>query len=275
MATTTYFKKLEWLFLALLLAVLSACGVRSISDSGYYADSDRRGSRASNPLYRGELSEFDVLGIDPKVSVTEADIEKAFTAKSRITVPKGSAIMLIQSGAMIPDDVMVKGLEKYYNVSVFTGVPGEGGAQGKSYAMALRLAAAKGGYEKMLVYWGLLESGRENLATKVVSWVPIVGWALPDETQRMRIRMKVAIVDVRSGQWDMFSPEPFKMSAPADFLRASPPTRLRSQPSRTGLTSPPLTTSSNAMQNSFERTSMIRCTKRVSRTTPPLGTQLR
>jgi hypothetical protein len=43
-----------------------------------------------------------------------------------------------------------------------------------------------------------------------VSWVPIVGWALPDETQRIPIRMKFAIVDVRSGQWDMFSLEPFE-----------------------------------------------------------------
>lgn len=193
-----------------LAMVLSACGVRSISDSGYYADSDRRGGRANNPFYRGELSEFDVLGIDAKASITEADIQKAFAAKTRIVVPKGSSMMLIQSGATIPDDGMVKGLEKYYNVSVFTGVPGEGGAQGNSYAMALRLAAAKGGYEKMLVYWGILETGRENLATKAVSWVPIVGWAMPDQTQRMRIRMKVAIVDVRSGQWDMFSPEPFE-----------------------------------------------------------------
>ncbi|MDH3444565.1 MAG: aminopeptidase [Deltaproteobacteria bacterium] len=210
MQTNFYFKRLNWFVFLSLIVFISGCGVRSISDSGYYADSDRRGARVSNPFYRGELSEFDVLGIDPKVSVTEADIQKVFTTKIRITVPKGSSIMLIQSGAMIPDDVMVKGLQKYYNVSVFTGVPGESGAQGNSYAMALRLAAAKGGYEKMLVYWGLLETGRENLATKVVSWVPIVGWALPDETQRMRIRMKVAIVDVLSGQWDMFSPEPFE-----------------------------------------------------------------
>jgi hypothetical protein len=222
MTTKLCFNKFKWLFLVLLVVIISACSVRSISDSGYYADSDRRGGRASNPFYRGELSEFDVLGIDPKVPVTEAEIEKALTAKSRITIPKGSSIMVIQSGAMIPDDVMVKGLEKYYNVSVFTGVPGEGGAQGKSYAMALRLAAAKGGYEKMMVYWGLLESGRENLATKAVSWVPIVGWALPDETQRMRIRMKVAIIDVRSGQWDMFSPEPFEDSgASALYTRIS------------------------------------------------------
>lgn len=204
------FKTLRLLVLFLVIVLVSACGTRSISDSGYYADSDRRGTRAGNPFYRGELSEFDVLGIDPQISITEADIQKAFATKARIKVPKGSSIMLIQSGAMIPDDAMVKGLEKYYNVSVFTGVPGEGGAKGNSYAMALRLAAAKGGYENMLVYWGLLETGRENLATKAVSWVPVVGWALPDETQRMRIRMKVAIVDVRSGQWDMFSPEPFE-----------------------------------------------------------------
>lgn len=196
--------------LVILAGWLSACGTRSISDSGYHADSDRRGARGSNPFYQGELSEFDVLGIDPKTPITEADIQKAFAAKSRITMPKGSSIMLIQSGAMIPDEIMVKGLERYYNVSVFTGVPGAGGAQGNSYAMALRLAAAKGGYDKMMVYWGILETGRENLATKAVSWVPIVGWALPDENQLMRIRMKVAIVDVRSGQWDMFSPEPFE-----------------------------------------------------------------
>src|SRR5688572_29650536 len=103
--------------LLVVVMILAGCGVRSISDSGYYADSDRRGAGGSSLFYRGELSEFDVLGIDPKLAVTEADIQKAFAAKSRITVPKGSSIMLLQSGAMIPDDAMVKGLEKYYNVS--------------------------------------------------------------------------------------------------------------------------------------------------------------
>ena len=31
--------------------------------------------------------------------------------------------MLIQSGAMMPDEPMVKAMEKYCNVSVFSGVP--------------------------------------------------------------------------------------------------------------------------------------------------------
>ena len=49
--------------------------------------------------------------------------------------------------------------------------------------------------------------------TRTVSWVPIVGWALPDQRQRMRIRLKMAVVDVRSGHWEMFSPEAFEDSA--------------------------------------------------------------
>lgn len=199
-------------FCVLLLAavVIAGCGTRSISNSGYYADSDRGYGQKNSPFYKGELNEFDVLGIDPKSSITEADIQKSLAAKSRITVSKGSSIMLIQSGAMIPDEDMVKGMEKYYNVSVFTGVPTEGGTPGDAYAKALRLAAAKGGYEKLMVYWGLLETGREDMATKIVSWIPFIGGAIPDQTQRMRIRMKVAIVDVKSGQWDMFSPPPFE-----------------------------------------------------------------
>jgi hypothetical protein len=32
---------------------------------------------------------------------------------------------------------------------------------------------------------------------------------VPDEQQHMRIRLKVAIIDVRSGSWSVFSPEPF------------------------------------------------------------------
>jgi len=37
-----------------------------------------------------------------------------------------------------------------------------------------------------------------------------VGGLLPDETQRMRIKLKVAVVDVATGQWDMFMPTPFE-----------------------------------------------------------------
>jgi len=196
-----------------VLALLFGCGTRSISNSDYRADSDRGYAQRDSFFYKGELNELDVIGIDSKSPISEEDIAKAAASKSRVIIPKGSSIMLIQSGAMIPDEEMVKGMEKYYNVLVFTGIPAAGGAASGAYSRALRLAAAKGGADKLVVYWGLLETGRQDLATKAVSWVPFVGGAISDETQRMRIRMKVAVVDVKSGQWEMFSPEPFDDSS--------------------------------------------------------------
>ncbi len=84
------------------------------------------------------------------------------------------------------------------------------------------MAAAKGGYEKIITYWGLLETAQKGLGTKVVSWVPFVGGVIPDESQEMRIRLKVALIDVKSGQWDMFIPEPSHDSAiSAHYMRES------------------------------------------------------
>lgn len=199
-----------------LLAIITAlafsgCATRSISDSGYRSETGYRSQASNNPLYKGELSEFEVLGINPETKITQEEISRAFESKQRLTLPKGSSFMLIQSGAMIPDEPMVKSLEKYYNVSVFSGVPQAQNAN--EYAMSLRLAAAKGGFEKIVAYWGILETAQKAFATKAVSWVPLVGGAIPDEGQEMRIRLKVAIVDVRSGQWEMFSPEPFQDTA--------------------------------------------------------------
>ena len=42
--------------------------------------------------------------------------------------------------------------------------------------------------------------------TKTVSWTPIIGALIPDEVQRMRIRLKGVVMDVRSGKWVMLTP---------------------------------------------------------------------
>jgi hypothetical protein len=56
----------------------------------------------------------------------------------------------------------------------------------------------------------------------MLSWVPIVGSVVPDETQHMRIRLKVAVIDVRSGAWAMFVPAAFDdTSLSASLIRAS------------------------------------------------------
>jgi hypothetical protein len=200
----------------LAVLVLAGCAMRSISNSGYDAQGGRYAASKSNPFYVGELSEFDVLGIDRGKLVSEQEIRQAIDNRVALSVKRGTSIMLIQSGALIPDDPMVKALEKHYTVGVFSGVPpvvqtpAAGERPAETYARSLRLSAAQGGYEKVVVYWGLIETAQENLVTKSVSWVPIVGWALPDERQRMRIRLKMAVVDVRSGNWEMFSPEAFE-----------------------------------------------------------------
>ncbi len=206
--------------IALVGVALSGCATRSISDSGYRGESGYMSKGSPNPFYKGELSEFQVLGIDPQARVTQEEIDRALESKQRLSLSKGASIMLIQSGAMIPDEPMVKALEKYYNVSVFSGIPVS--QAGNEYAMSLRLAAAKGGCERIVVYWGLLETAQKGYATKAVSWVPLVGGAIPDENQQMRIRLKVAVVDVKDGRWEMFSPEPFEDAAvSARYTRAS------------------------------------------------------
>jgi hypothetical protein len=219
----------RWPALLLMLSLIAGCGVRSISDSGYASDSSHGRPGASNPFYKGELNEFEVLGIDRTQKITEDDIRKSFDAKRPLSIPKGSSILLVQSGATFPDDEMVRSLEKYYTVAAFTGVPDQNtlrpsstADQAAPYFMALRLAAAKGGYEKIVAYWGILETAREGLGTKAVSWVPFIGAAIPDENQRMRIRLKVAVVDVKSGQWEMFAPDSLDdESASAHYTRES------------------------------------------------------
>jgi len=203
------------------ILLLTGCTVRSISNSGYDGGASRHGYGAakSNPFYQGELSEFDILGIDRGKLVSEQEIQQTIDTRVAFSVRRGASIMLIQSGALIPDDPMVKALEKYYSVGVFSGVPpavqsvSSTESPAETYARSLRLSAARGGYEKVIVYWGLLETAQENLVTRTVSWVPIVGWALPDQRQRMRIRLKMAVVDVRTGHWEMFSPEAFEDAA--------------------------------------------------------------
>ena len=61
----------------LLLAVLTACESRSISDSGFRGG----GHGGSSPIYHGELTAYDVIGIDPARPISDQDIQKALLAK--------------------------------------------------------------------------------------------------------------------------------------------------------------------------------------------------
>jgi hypothetical protein len=222
-----------------LVVLLCGCETRSISNSGYVANGSgyiANGGRG-NPFYAGELTEFDLLGIDVSRPATEAEIADQLAKRQKVGVRKGASMMVIQSGALIPDDQMMKELDRYFSVVPFTGVPlveRERPSYASSspspilqderitnYAKALRLAAAKSGAEVIFCYWGMIESAVEREPTKAISWVPLIGAAVPDEMQLMRIRLKVAVIDVRSGQWSMFAPEAYVDSAlSASLIRA-------------------------------------------------------
>jgi len=212
---------------AILCLFLLGCDttIRPISNSAYIGKESHHGRAPESPLdpafqYRGELSEFDVLGITPGVIASENEIRRALENAKRVKLHSDSSLLLIQSGAAFPDGGMVTELSKHFQVVPFSGVPPArpdatqtDGLYQQSYSRLLRLAAAKGGNDTIVCYWGILESERENLATKTVSWVPMVHWVVPDERQHMRIRLKVALIDVRTGNWSLFSPKPFQDSS--------------------------------------------------------------
>ena len=198
-------KKLSLRAIAALVApifLLLGCETRSISDSGY------RGHFAwgsGNRYYRGELNETDVLGTPAGQKVTETDIRKALASGGSVRVHPGDSLLVVQSGAIAPDGAMTDALNHLgYRVQGFSGLPPENNDRAE-YSRRLRLAAAQGGLKYILCYWGTLESAQENQATKTVSWVPIAGSLIPDQTQRMRINVRAALIDVASGRWSMIT----------------------------------------------------------------------
>lgn len=192
------------LFALACTLLITGCETRSISDSGYrpaYAM-----GRPANPLYKGELSEFDVLGLAARGDASEANIARTLANAAPPRLKRGDAVLLIQSGAPMPDNSMLDAIAPYFPVAPFSGIPpGEKTAAAESS----RLRAAQGGYRYIVCYWGVLESAQTDREGKAVSWVPIMGAFVPDQKQQMRLRLKALLVDVASGHWRMFTPEAY------------------------------------------------------------------
>ena len=204
-----------------LLWMLAGCESRSISDSGYHGGSSFwGGDRYSG--YHGELLEADVVGASSNGGpVTETDIQKALHARAAVHASPGTGLIVVQSGAGTPDADMVHALGARYRVQPFSGLP-PAEAERANYAKSLRLAAAQGGYEHILCCWGTLESAREDQVTKTVSWVPIAGSFVPDETQRMRINLHAVLIDVATGRWSAYTGKSSENTAlSARVVRAS------------------------------------------------------
>ncbi|HEV2673198.1 MAG TPA: hypothetical protein VGV37_01570 [Aliidongia sp.] len=183
------------LFMAVLL--LTGCETRSISNAGYPG--------STNALYRGELADLDVLGVQNSGPITDEHIADTLVASRKIAPRPDEPILVVQSGAQTPDSEFLTALDAHFTIGTFSGIPPQ---SRDDFARKIRLIAAQGGYGQILCYWGTLESAKTNEVTKAVSWVPIAGWLLPDQTQKMRIALRAVLIDVQSGNWRMYRPVP-------------------------------------------------------------------
>jgi hypothetical protein len=179
-----------------------------------------------------------VLGIEANEPATDEEIARQLASHRKPVVHKGAVLLLVQSGAPLPDDSAIRALERDFSVVPFSGVPGAVTAlpptaaapRRADYARMLRLTAAKAGAETILCYWGTLETLKDREVSKAISWVPLVGAAVPDEMQHMRIRLAVAVIDVRSGSWSIFAPDAY-----ADAALSAPLHREASDQSQVAL----------------------------------------
>ena len=180
-----------------------------------YRSADFSGQKLYTKGYSSatELKENEVLGLKNTRAVTDDDINRILDETSTIKVREGSTILLVQSGAPSPDQSMIDELSKRFVVIPHTGLPAQVRNGGDDVSKALRLAAAHSKAETIIVYWGELEMKRDEMPTSLVSWVPVVDFMVPDEFERLRMHLKLALIDVRTGHWSTFRTEPIETEA--------------------------------------------------------------
>ncbi|QBH97046.1 hypothetical protein EKN56_11945 [Limnobaculum zhutongyuii] len=211
MRSHKYFASGRFLPLLLLLSVaLSGC-----------SSSPDFKSRAAGLTAKNGLTEQEVLDIDPFVEITEHDIQQAVreASKSSFLIPSRAQIVLVQSGATVPDAVMQQEMMNYFSVSVYSGLSPskqrspvarkneeQEEAPQPNYIRSLRLASAKARQDKIIVYWGTLELGMPDKDNIQVVWLPYHNGEIPKETKLLRYSIRFASVDVRNGMWVMYTP---------------------------------------------------------------------
>ena len=155
-----------------------------------------------------QLKENEVLGLRASEKLTDKEIQRVLDETRSLQLKQGSTILLVQSGAAHPDKAMIDELSNHFVVVPHTGIPSEVCSDSDDISKALRLAAAQSKAESIVVYWGKLELKRDDLPTSIVSWVPVIDFTVPDEYQRVRMHLKLALIDVRTGNWATFRTEP-------------------------------------------------------------------
>lgn len=185
--------------LALTASLLAtACATRSISNPAMPWGNE-------NTSYRGELSEFDVVGTGAGPAAELPPVRLA----------RGDRVLLLQSGAAFPDEQLAEALGSALSVSTASGVPSGWTERGEG----LLGAARRGGYSAVIAYWGTLESRSEATDGAAAMWIPVVGLFVPSENLRMRIRLRFVVLDTKTGAWIQVTPQPIEDQREASFAR--------------------------------------------------------
>lgn len=204
-------------FLALGCAALFLAGCAHDRSTGYQRrDFDARRALKGHAASGSELQDTDVFG-SAAAKPTEEEIAKALDRSSKVELRAGDGVLVVQSGKTVPDPRMVAELNKHCRAIPFSGVrsdwiSGDAG-DNPDYARALRMAAAQAGAQKILCFWGSLEVARHDLSTKTITWLPVIDVLVPDQKDRLRMQLKTAVVDVRTGAWTLSRTEPLEDEA--------------------------------------------------------------
>lgn len=200
------------------VAALAAGGLLLAGCAHEHSSNYRRGDfsaqRALKSHYeeRDQLSEADVLGARAKRAPSEEDIQNALSRSSAVDLKAGETVLVLQSGETMPDAGLVAELNKHYRAVPFSGIRSDWSSHWENmedyYPKSLRYAAAKAGAQKLLCVWGTLEVARHDFPTKTITWLPVVDIIVPDQNDAVRVHLKVALVDVRTGEWSVFRTEP-------------------------------------------------------------------
>lgn len=151
-----------------------------------------------------ELTELDLLAVVPRVDPAADGGTQRPASVASPHLRRGDRFILIQSGAMLPDGAMLQEAGRYFEPSPVSGVPA---AEKQTYVESLRQRAAQGGYRYLVCCWSMLDSVREDSHGRVISWMPLVGRLVPDQTQRMRLTVRALVLDVTNGGWRTLSTE--------------------------------------------------------------------
>ena len=172
----------------------------------------------SNPAgsgHGGDLSLYELAGIDPRKEVTESDIQRLRGGRVGALPSKGARILLVQSGAHQPDEDLRKAYASFCDPVPWDGRSvepisrGDGSASVKSPGSAgrrLRLVAAQQNCSHVVVVFGEIQSASETLPTdSLMGWVPLVGDVVPSSRSGHRLMAQAIVLETGAPRYQLVS----------------------------------------------------------------------